>query len=230
MFTYSVRQARDIAVVDLGGRMAADERSSIAVHDLIRQLMHRGSRNILLNLRDVDYVDSSGIGELFGCVTTVQSQGGVLKLSSPSERVSNLLRLTMLNSVIEVFDDESSAIQSFSRTDAEQNAMFARLVEGTAKPGKRDEITSILTNELLPVLKKQQGFVEAIGLFSDTSPSEGAALMLWKTKVDAESFYKSPEYIKMIERVTPLMMESMRIRTFNVETSASRNIAASKAA
>lgn len=230
MLNYSVRQARGIAIVDLGGRMAADERSSITVHDLIRQLIQQGSRNILLNLRDVDYVDSSGIGELFGCVTTVQNQGGVLKLSSPSERVSNLLRLTMLNSVIEVIEDESTAIQSFSRTGAEENAMFARLIEGTAKPGKRDEISSILTNELLPVLKKQQGFVDAIGLLSDITPNEGATLMLWRTKVDAETFYKSAEYIKIIERVTPLMMEQMSIRMFNVETSTFRNIAASKAA
>jgi anti-anti-sigma factor len=71
-----------------------------------------------LNLRDVTYLDSTGIGELFGCLTTVQSHGGVLKVSSPSERVLHLLRLTKLNTVIDVMEDEAAAVQSFARAGA----------------------------------------------------------------------------------------------------------------
>jgi len=107
--------------------------------------------------------------------------------------------------------------------------MFARLVEATAKPGKKDEIVTILTNELLPVLKRQPAFVDAIGLSGDTVPEEGATLVFWKTKNEAETFYKAPEFTKIMDRITPLV-ERMNIRTFNVEISTTHKIAAAKAA
>jgi anti-sigma B factor antagonist len=119
MFTHSVKQARgNVTVVNLSGKMTVDEGSSKVVHDLVRELAQKGHRNILLNLQDISYVDSSGIGELFGCVTTMQRQDGVLKLSNPNERVSELIRLTKLNSVVEVFEDESTAIVSFPKASA----------------------------------------------------------------------------------------------------------------
>ncbi len=107
--------------------------------------------------------------------------------------------------------------------------MFARLVEGTAKPGKRDEINTIATNDLLPALKKQQGFVDGIVLSSDTTPNEGVGLSLWKTKNDAETFYKSAEYTKILDRVKPLLAD-MKVRTFTVENSTFHEIAAGKGA
>jgi anti-sigma B factor antagonist len=118
MFTHSVKQARGVTVVYLSGKMTVDEGSSEMVHNLIRDLAREGHRNILLNLQDISYIDSSGIGGLFGCVTTMQRQDGALKLSSPNERVSDLIRLTKLNSVAEVFEDESTAIVSFPKTSA----------------------------------------------------------------------------------------------------------------
>lgn len=117
--TYNVRQARGVTVVDLSGRITSNETiatgGGVALHQLIRDLVKEGHKNILLNVRDVTYFDSSGIGELFACFTTVQSHGGVLKLSNPSERVQNLLRLTKLNTVLDVTEDESTGVQSFSK-------------------------------------------------------------------------------------------------------------------
>lgn len=122
--TCNVRHARGVAVVDVGGRIVLGEAtavgsaSGVALHELVRDLVKQGHKNILLNLRDVTYVDSSGIGELFGCCTTVRSQGGILKLTNPIERVRNVLHLTMLNTVLDVIEDEATAVQSFSKEGA----------------------------------------------------------------------------------------------------------------
>jgi heme-degrading monooxygenase HmoA len=108
--------------------------------------------------------------------------------------------------------------------------MFVRLVEATPKPDKRDEIIALVTSDLLPLLKKQQGFVDAVGLSGDTSPDEGVTLTFWTTKDDAEKFYATQEFkSKIMDRITPLL-EGMKVRTFNVETSTFHKIAASKAA
>jgi len=120
--TYNVRQARGVAVVDLGGRITLGEAiatgsgNGVTLHEFIRDLV-KEHKNILLNLRDVSYVDSSGIGELFSSFTTFRSQGGLLKLTNPNERVRNLLHLTKLNTVLEVLEDEAKAkaVQSFSK-------------------------------------------------------------------------------------------------------------------
>ena len=122
--TYSVRQARGVTVVDLSGKLRLGEVISsgagrdLTLHELIRDLVKEGHKNLLLNLRDVPYVDSSGIGEFFSSFTTVNNQGGTLKLTNPNERVRNLLQLTKLNTVIEVLDDEATAVQSFSQAGA----------------------------------------------------------------------------------------------------------------
>ncbi len=122
MITYNVRQARGVTVVELNGKITISERTASQprgpLHELIHDLLKQGYRNILLNLRDVTYMDSSGLGELIGCLSTVQSHGGVLKLSNPTERVETLLRLTHLHSVFEVLEDESAAICSFSAAGA----------------------------------------------------------------------------------------------------------------
>ena len=122
--TYNVRQVRGVTVVDLGGKIMLGETfasvsgSGPTLHEFIRDLLRAGHKNILLNFRDVSYVDSSGIGELFSCLTTVRSQGGALKVTNPNERVSNLLNLTQLNTVLDVTDDEATAVQSFSKAGA----------------------------------------------------------------------------------------------------------------
>jgi len=122
--TCNVRYARGVAVVELGGRIVLGELvtvgsgSGVALHELVRDTVKQGHKDILLNLRDVTYIDSSGIGELFGCSTTVRGHGGVLKLTNPIERVQNALRLTRLDTVIDVIEDEATAVQSFSKEGA----------------------------------------------------------------------------------------------------------------
>lgn len=112
--TYNVRQARGVSIVDLNGRITSD----VALHQLIHELLGQGHRNILLNFRDVSHLDSAGIGQLFGCFTSVRSQAGIFKLCNPNERVRNLLNLTMLHTLLEIIENESTAIQSFSHGGA----------------------------------------------------------------------------------------------------------------
>jgi anti-anti-sigma factor len=119
--TYNVRQAGAATVVDLGGRIgpreptASGSGSGLVLHELVRDLVEHGHKNILLNFRDVTSLDSLGIGQLFGSFTTVRNQGGVLKISNPNERVRNIIRLTKLDTVIELIEDEATAVRSFSK-------------------------------------------------------------------------------------------------------------------
>ena len=104
--------------------------------------------------------------------------------------------------------------------------MFARMVEAPAKPGKRNEVMTILKNELAPLLREQKGFVDFVGLGSDTNPLDGITLAFWTSKNDAEKFYGSQEYKTILSsKITPLL-EKMTIRTFNVEASTFHKIEA----
>jgi len=108
--------------------------------------------------------------------------------------------------------------------------MFARLIEAKAKPGKVNEIVTIFTNDVLPLLKKQSDFVDALGLTNDTTPDEGITVTLWKTKDDSEKFFNTnTEFKNIFNRIRDLT-DSMTIRTCNVETSTFHRIAAAKAA
>ena len=100
--------------MDLSGRITLGE-ASVAVRDVINDLMGKGNKKVLLNLGDVDYIDSSGIGLLVSSFTTVRSQGGELKLVNLSKRIGDLLKITKLYSLFDVKDDEAAAVASFSR-------------------------------------------------------------------------------------------------------------------
>lgn len=106
------RQVGDVTVIDAAGRITLGEGAS-AFRDLIRDLANKGGQKILLNLNEVSYIDSSGIGELVSGFTTITNHGGSLKLVGLSKRVKDLLQITKLYTVFEVFDDESAAIRSF---------------------------------------------------------------------------------------------------------------------
>ena len=106
--------------------------------------------------------------------------------------------------------------------------MFARLVEATAKPGKREEISSVLLTELLPKMQKSPGFAGMVGLFSDTDANDGGGISLWETKEDAEAFYKSADYLNLLGRLKPLIVD-MKVRTFNVTRSTFQKTIASGA-
>src|SRR5947209_5742360 len=109
----NTRQVGDVTVIDVSGRITLGEGSS-ALRDVLRELTAKGNKKILLNLGDVSYIDSSGIGELVSGFTTVANQGGTLKLLSLTKRVKDLLQITKLYTVFDVKDDEAEAIRSFA--------------------------------------------------------------------------------------------------------------------
>jgi anti-sigma B factor antagonist len=106
------REVGDIAVVDFSGKITLGEGSSV-LRNTIRQLLDRGHRKILLNLADVDYIDSSGIGELVSAYTTVRTASGEMKLLQLTRRVHDILQITRLFTVFDVQSDEDSAVRSF---------------------------------------------------------------------------------------------------------------------
>ncbi len=109
----SSRQVGDVTVVDAAGRITLGEGSS-ALRDTLRDMVAKGQKKILLNLGEVSYIDSSGIGELVSGFTTVTNQGGSLKLLGLTKRVKDLLQITKLYTVFDVHDDEASAVRSFA--------------------------------------------------------------------------------------------------------------------
>lgn len=106
------RQVGDVTVMDVAGRITLGEGSSM-LRDALRDLIAKGNKKILLNLGDVSYIDSSGIGELVSGYTTVTNAGGSLKLLNLTKRVKDLLQITKLYTVFDVHDDEAGAIRSF---------------------------------------------------------------------------------------------------------------------
>jgi anti-sigma B factor antagonist len=109
----TTRQVGDVTVIDAEGRITLGEGSS-AFRDAIRDLTAKGNKKMLLNLADVTYIDSSGIGELVSAFTSVTNQNGQLKLLNLTKRVKDLLQITKLYTVFEVFDDEAAAVRSYS--------------------------------------------------------------------------------------------------------------------
>jgi anti-sigma B factor antagonist len=109
----TTRQVGDVTVIEAAGRITLGEGAS-AFRDLIRDLAAKGDKKLLLNLAEVSYIDSSGIGELVSGFTTVTNHGGILKLVGLSKRVKDLLQITKLYTVFEAFEDEAQAIRSFS--------------------------------------------------------------------------------------------------------------------
>ena len=109
----STRQVGDVSVIDVTGRITLGEGSS-ALRDSLRELVGNNQKKILLNLGDVSYIDSSGIGELVSGFTTVTNAGGQLKLLNLSKRVKDLPQITKLYTVFDVHDDEAAAVRSFA--------------------------------------------------------------------------------------------------------------------
>jgi len=107
------RNVGDVVVLDLKGKVtlgAGDE----LLKDKVNSLVNQGHRKIILNLADVPYVDSAGLGEIVRTYTTVSKNGGSLKLLNLTKRITDLLAITKLLSVFETFDAESDAVRSFS--------------------------------------------------------------------------------------------------------------------
>src|SRR3974377_2017753 len=109
----STRQIDGVTIVDLSGRITLGE-GSVVLRDTVKDLLGKGQKNILLNLGDVNYIDSSGIGELVSAFTSVRNQGGELKLLHLTKKFHDRLQMTKLYTVFHVLDDEGAAIASFS--------------------------------------------------------------------------------------------------------------------
>jgi anti-sigma B factor antagonist len=110
----TTRMVDHVAILDLSGRITLGE-GSVQLRDAIRDLVAQGQKNILLNLSEVNYIDSSGIGELVSAFTSVKNQGGQLKLLNLTKKVHDLLQITKLYTVFDVRDDEAHAVESFQK-------------------------------------------------------------------------------------------------------------------
>ncbi|HSU31748.1 MAG TPA: STAS domain-containing protein [Bryobacteraceae bacterium] len=110
--TTKVRQVGDVAVVDLNGRITLGENTGILREEL-KSLLAKGTKNILLNMQHVGYVDSAGLGELVGAFTSAANQGGSVKLLHLQGKMKDLMQITKLFTVFPTFDDEKQAVASF---------------------------------------------------------------------------------------------------------------------
>jgi anti-sigma B factor antagonist len=110
----SVRQVDSVTVIDISGRITLGE-TSVQLRELVRDQLAKGNKNILVNLGDVSYIDSSGIGELVSAYTAVTNQGGQLKLLNLTKKVHDLLQITKLYTVFDIYDDEAKAVASFGK-------------------------------------------------------------------------------------------------------------------
>ncbi len=110
----TTRQIDSVTVIDVSGRITLGE-GCTQLRQLIRDQLGKGSKNLLVNLGDVTYIDSSGIGELVSAFTAVSNQGGQLKLLNLTKKVHDLLQITKLYTVFDVHDDEAKAISSFQK-------------------------------------------------------------------------------------------------------------------
>ena len=106
------REVAHVTILDVQGRIVlGDEIGDL--RDAVRNLLAEGKKKIILNLAAVDYIDSSGVGELVGAFTTVRNAGGELKLLNLSQKVQDVLYVTKLYTVFDIRDDEFTAVKSF---------------------------------------------------------------------------------------------------------------------
>ena len=106
------RTVGDVHILDCSGKITLGE-GTMAIRNNVREALKTGNKNVVLNLADVNYVDSSGIGELVRSFTTVTNQGGNLKLLNLTKKIQELLAITKLLTVFQVYEDEQEAISSF---------------------------------------------------------------------------------------------------------------------
>ena len=122
--TYEARQVGDVTILDINGRIdlgvaiAFGAGDSVPLTTVVRDFAGRGNKHIVLNLQDVSYMDSSGIGELVGSVTSMRKLGGDLKVVNPNLVVKKLLSTCRLDTVVDVRPDEASAVQAFRNVSA----------------------------------------------------------------------------------------------------------------
>jgi anti-sigma B factor antagonist len=115
--TTSIRQVGGVTIADISGRIVLGEESA-ALRDLVGDLLSKGHKKILLNLADVTYIDSTGLGALVSAFTSVRKQGGELKLLNLTNKVEDVMQITKLYTVFDVMDDEAVGVKSFGQSTA----------------------------------------------------------------------------------------------------------------
>jgi anti-sigma B factor antagonist len=113
-FTIQIRQADKVTLMDVSGRLTSFEGQ--AFRDAIQRLLRKGENNIVLNLKGLDYLDSSGIGELVRNYLAVVKKGGAMKVVGLAPKVEEILKITQLYQVFPEFPDEESALESFPKS------------------------------------------------------------------------------------------------------------------
>jgi anti-sigma B factor antagonist len=112
IMTITTREVSHVTIVDINGRITLGDETGL-LRDTVRQLIAADKKKIVLNLAHVDYIDSSGVGELVGSFTTVRNAGGELKLLNLTKKVHDVLHVTKLYTVFDIKDDEFTAVKSF---------------------------------------------------------------------------------------------------------------------
>jgi anti-sigma B factor antagonist len=115
--TTNVRRSGNVSIVDLSGKITLGESTGI-LRDELRSLLAQGNKNIILNMADVSYVDSAGLGELVGAYTTATNQGGSVKLLHMQGKMKDLMQITKLHTIFSSFDNEPAAVESFGTAAA----------------------------------------------------------------------------------------------------------------
>ena len=110
--TVKTREIGNVAIIDLNGRITLGENTGI-LRNAITTLLSQGKKNVLLNMADVGYVDSAGLGELVGAYTTAANQGGSVKLLNMQGKLKDLMTITKLHTIFPSYGDEKSALASF---------------------------------------------------------------------------------------------------------------------
>ena len=110
----SERTVGDVVIVEVSGKVTLGDGGDVVLKDKMQSLVQQGRKKVLLNLADVSYVDSAGLGEIVQSYATVMKNGGALKLLNVTKRLKDLLSITKLLTVFETYENEGDAIKSFS--------------------------------------------------------------------------------------------------------------------
>lgn len=111
--TIQPRETHGVTILDVSGRITMGE-GSVVLRDWVRNEITSGKQQMVINLADVNYIDSSGLGELISAFTTAKNRGVTLKLLNLTKRIHELMQITKLYTVFDVYDDEDEAVNSFS--------------------------------------------------------------------------------------------------------------------
>ena len=130
--TLNKRQVDGAVIVDLDGKIALGE-SNTELHQSLRQLVAEGKKHVVLNMQKVTGIDSSGLGSIVAGYSTLQNAGGSLKLLNLSDRVTDLMTITKLYTVFDIYDDEAAAVKSFN---IPEEAVTERIDDGSSSEAK----------------------------------------------------------------------------------------------